>query len=247
MKSNIEKIKRAPTTLHLQILNEVKKNILSRKWRPGFRIPFEKDMAKDYGCSRMTVNKVLTQLTNAGLLERTRKGGTFVKTPQSLSAAVEITNINKEVENTGKEYSYRLLSDKIRSSKPTDENLVGKTKGLKIRELTCLHFANARPFCYEERIINLASVPEVAEVTFADIAPGSWLIQQVPWNSAEHQIIANSATPKIAESLEIPQGSACLVIERRTQNDKGYVTWAKLSYAGKTHRIFAKFSPNEPA
>lgn len=249
MESNIVKThpkkKAPPASLHLQILNQVKENILSGKWQPGFRIPFEMEIAKEYGCSRMTVNKALTQLTRAGLLERTRKGGTFVKAPQSLSAALEITNIRKEVEDAGKTYSYNLLSDDVRGSTTAENTLVGLTKGAQIRELTCLHSANDMPFCYEERIINMASVPEVAGETFEDHAPGSWLLQQVPWNSAEHQIIASSASKEVAEILEIQEGNACLVIERRTQNDKGYVTWAKLSYSGDQHRLFATFTLNE--
>ena len=242
---NVDTKKGTPESLHLQILNEVKKNILSGKWCPGFRIPFETDMAKEYGCSRMTVNKALVQLTRAGLLERTRKGGTFVKAPQSFSAALEITNIRKEVDDAGKSYSYQLLKDEARESTMTDDGLVGKTKGIQIRELTCLHLADDRPFCYEERIINMESVPEVAEVIFEDLPPGSWLLQQVPWNSAEHQIVASSASLEVAEILGVKEGSACLIIERKTQNDVGYVTWAKLSYQGDQHRLFATFTPNE--
>lgn len=237
--------KAPPTSLHLQILNDVKDNILSGKWKPGFRIPFETDMAKEYGCSRMTVNKALTQLTRAGLLERTRKGGTFVKAPQSLSAAMEITDICKEVETAGKTYSYKLLRDDVRVSNEMDDRLIGTTKSAQIRELACLHSANGQPFCYEERIINLAAVPEVGKITFDELAPGTWLLQQVPWNSAEHQIIASSASGMVANVLGIAEGSACLVVERKTQNDRGYVTWARLSYAGDQHRLIATFTPNE--
>jgi len=232
-------------SLHLQILNDVKDNILSGKWKPGFRIPFEKDMAAEYDCSRMTVNKALTQLSRAGLLERTRKGGTFVKAPQSLSAALEITNISKEVEDAGKTYSYKLISDELRQATPLDHGLHSAAKKPYLRELICLHSANNKPFCFEERLINMAAVPEIADVTFDELAPGSWLIQQVPWNSAEHQIIARSASKKIAGFLNIKEGDACLVIERKTQNDKGYVTWAKLTYAGDQHRLFANFTPTE--
>lgn len=235
--------KAEPTSLHAQILGEVQEHIVSGRWPPGFRIPFETDMATQYGCSRMTVNKVLTQLTNAGLLVRNRKSGTFVRAPQSLSAALQITNIRTEVEDAGKVYSYQLLDDEIRALRADEQHLMPVAATAEIRGIKCLHFADGAPFCIEQRIINLIAVPEIRDVSFADDAPGNWLLKMVPWNSAEHQITANIATVEIAAMLQISTGDACLVVERRTQNPKGYVTWAKLTYPGDTHRLIATFSP----
>ena len=230
-------------SLHELILSDVREKIVSGTWPPGFRIPFETDMAKDYGCSRMTVNKALTQLARSGLLERTRKTGTYVKTPQSLSAAMEITNIRKEVEDSGKEYSYRLLLDTVRPSEADDSNKLSTSSKNSIRQLECLHSANGAPFCFEERIVNIGSVPEIENVSFDNEGPGTWLLRTVPWNSAEHQILATLATETVAKMLGIEPGAPCLVVERRTQNDLGNVTWAKLWYAGANHRLVATFTP----
>lgn len=232
-----------PASLHLQILNVVQDNIVSGKWPPGFRIPFETDMAEEYGCSRMTVNKALTQLTQSGFLIRNRKSGTFVKAPQSLSAVLEITNIRSEVTSTGKQYSYTLLSDVVRDVEQQDHSHFASDTIKKIREVKCLHAANGKPFCFEERIINLNAVPEIKTVSFETEAPGQWLLQRVPWNSAEHQIIATAAPSHTANALGIKTGDACLVVERTTKNKRGYVTWARLSYPGDQHRLFATFTP----
>lgn len=243
IETRIDDKKPATFSLHERILSDVREKIVSGTWPPGFRIPFETDMAKDYGCSRMTVNKALTQLARSGLLERTRKSGTYVKAPQSLSAAMEITNIRKEVEDTGKEYSYSLLLDTVRPSEPADtDKLVDSSKN-SIRQMECLHSANGAPFCFEERIVNIGSVPEIEDVSFDTEAPGTWLVRTVPWNSAEHQILATLATESVAEMLGIEPGAPCLVVERRTQNDLGNVTWAKLWYAGDNHRLVATFTP----
>jgi len=239
------KKKTEPKSLHLRILNDVQGRIVSGEWAPGFRIPFETDMAKEYGCSRMTVNKALTQLTRAGLLERNRKSGTFVKAPQSLSAALEITNIRDEVEKAGKVYSYQLLSENASVGQPKFLNHLGASAFCNIRKVNCLHFADGTPFCFEERIISINAVPEVENVSFEQEAPGAWLFKMVPWNSAEHQISACAVMGDAAKFLKIPQGMACLVVERITQNEKGYVTWARFSYPGEQHRLFASFTPTE--
>lgn len=238
-----EQKKAGPKSLHLRILNDVRDNIISGEWAPGFRIPFEVDMAKQYGCSRMTVNKALIQLTRAGLLVRNRKSGTYVNAPQSLSAALEITNIRNEVEKAGKQYSYCLLSDYTGEMKPDHLKRLGEKAFNNIRQITCLHFADAKPFCYEERIINIDAVPEVNDTSFENEAPGVWLIRTVPWNAAEHQISACGVTGDTAKALEVKSGTPCLVIERITQHEKGYVTWARLSYPGDQHRLIANFTP----
>ena len=83
------------------------------------------------------------------------------------------------------------------------------------RVCRCRHFAGRKPFCLEERLINLAAVPDAADESFADIAPGPWLIGRVPWSAAEHTIRATSARPDTRLPLDMPQ-AACLVVERRT-------------------------------
>ncbi len=234
-----------PRSLHQRILQEVQEKIISGAWPPGYRIPFETDMARDYGCSRMTVNKALTQLTRAGLLVRNRKTGTFVKAPQSLSAAMEISDIQQEVERAGKAYSYRLLED--RSGKVDVETLdpLVPRSFCHVRQLTCLHLADEHPFCLEQRIINIEAVPDVAKVDFTTVSPGHWLLQQVPWNAAEHQIFAYAATDETSKILCIESGAPCLVIERTTRNQNADVTWARLTYPGDRHRLFASFTPSE--
>ena len=230
-------------SLHNRILRDVQEKILSGAWPQGHRIPFETDMATQYGCSRMTVNKALTQLSRAGLLERNKKWGTFVKAPQSVSAALEITDIQKEVEDAGKRYDYKLLGDELHIASELEVQLLDLGTATKVRSLTCLHSANDRPFCFEERVVNIGVAPEIEHVLFENLSPGAWMFSNIPWNSAEHQIIATSATEEVAEILDITLGDACLVVERKTQNETGYVTWARLTYAGEQHRLVANFTP----
>ena len=41
-----------------------------------------------------------------------------------------------------------------------------------IVDLTCRHWAGKKPFCIEERLINLSATPEAADEHFAEVAPG---------------------------------------------------------------------------
>ncbi len=230
-------------TLHQRILREIEEKILSGDWPPGHRLPFELDLAAAYGCSRMTVNKVMTQLVQAGLIERRKRSGTFVLEPRVMSAVLEIPDIQQEVEAQKLPYSFRLEARARRRATAADRRALDLPEPGPILSVLCLHFAGTRPFCLEDRLINLATVPEAETADFAAIAPGRWLLGQVPWNAAEHRIQAVNAGAEVGARLAIPEAAACLSVERRTWGGEGPVTFVRLTYPGERQSLYARFAP----
>ncbi|MCO5062920.1 MAG: histidine utilization repressor [Rhizobiaceae bacterium] len=232
------------TSLYQRILNDIRGKIVSGSWPPGHRIPFEHELTVQYGCSRMTVNKALSQLAKTGLIERRRRSGSFVRSPRSQAAVLEITDIRSEVEALGLPYRYKLADRELRRSVPEDKELLGPERPRRLLAMTCLHRAGSRPFCLEHRLISLSTVPEAADEPFDEIAPGPWLIDRVPWSTAEHRISAASADAETALALDIDEGASCLVIERRTWTADLPVTFARFIYPGESHSLVARFEPN---
>lgn len=235
---------RAPS-LHQRILTEIEDKIISGEWQPGTRIPFEHELTAQYGCSRMTVSKALTQLANAGLIERRRKAGSFVSRPHSQSAVLEIQEIRNEVAALGLPYRYEITSLRQRRATAADRKLMNLPASGTVVEVTCTHFAGPRPFCLEERLINLKAVPEAAAEDFAELAPGPWLLRQVPWTNAEHRIRGTGADAGAAAAFKLPEGAACLVVERRTWSADQPVTFVRLTYPGDGHELVARFAPTQ--
>ncbi|MBO3762288.1 histidine utilization repressor [Ciceribacter sp. L1K22] len=231
------------STLHQRILNDIEGKIVSGDWPPGHRLPFEVDLAAQYGCSRMTVNKVMTQLAKAGLIERRKKLGSFVTQPQAQSAVLEINDIEAEVKSLNLPYSFVLKRSGIRKADAADVRLLEVSPGTRVLSMTCIHFAGTRQFCIEERLINLANVPEAESADFTAHPPGQWLVRQVPWSTAEHRIRAVAASTEIGAMLGITKGAACLVVERRTWSGLGPITQVRLTYPGDTHALVARFTP----
>lgn len=225
-------------------MGDIQSHIVSGRWAPGFRIPFETDLAAQYGCSRMTANKVLTQLSRAGLLERKRKLGTFVRAPQAQSAVLEIHDIAREIKTLGLDYKFQLFVRDIHDATDIDMSRLSLETSGPVLELSCIHLASERPFCLEERLINLRAVPESKNMDFSTEPPGGWLLKQVPWIEAEHTISSVSAEHDEARHLAIDEGAPCLVVERRTRNNERNVTWARLTYPGQQHKLVAKFTPS---
>jgi GntR family histidine utilization transcriptional repressor len=232
-------------SLHQRILSDISEKILSGAWAPGYRIPFEHELTAEYGCSRMTVNKALSQLAKAGLIERRRRSGSFVRRPQSQAAVLEIHDIRIEVEATGLPYRYERASRHKRRSGIEDTALLELGSAGPVLALECRHFAGLRPFAHEQRLINLAAVPDAADEEFLDTAPGPWLIGRVPWSEAEHRIRAIAADRHIAVALDIDAGAPCLVVERRTWSAEYPVTHVRFTYAAESHALVARFRPSQ--
>lgn len=236
---------RAEGSLHRRILGDIEDRILSGAWPPGFRIPFEVDLAEQYGCSRMTVNKALTQLAKTGLIERRRKSGSYVTQPRAQSAVLEIRDIKLEVQSLGLPYDYSLLARTRRKATADDRMRLGLSGSAAVLDLSCRHLAGRRPFCLEQRIINLHAVPDADAESFEDVAPGPWLLNRVPWSAAEHTIRAVAVEADVAALLAVPPGAACLMVERRTSINGAYVTHVRLIYPGDRHALFANFTPSQ--
>lgn len=232
-----------PATLHELILSEVRDKIMSGAWLPGYRIPFETEMAVSYGVSRMTVNKVLTQLSREGYLERRRKGGTVVARPRGQSAVMMISDIGEEVRASGATYAFELVKSGIRMSDADVGSLLhGLPIGKDILDIEYIHIADGVPFCHEWRLINLDAAPEARTTDFATEQAGAWLLKQIPWSSAEHVIRAVSPAQNVAKQLQIAPSTPCLEIERRTEFEDRPVTFVCLTYPGSAHQLVARFS-----
>ena len=230
-------------TLHKRIRSEISERILSGAWPPGHRIPCEHELMTQYRCSRMTVNKALAPLAEAGLIVRRRKAGSFVSRPRIHSVVLDIPDIPAEVTGRGEPYAYELLSRKARVASRREADELGLEKPAPVLAMRCLHRASGRPFALEERLINLETVPEAESVDFAGTAPGSWLLGHVPWTQAEHRISAANVQKATAAILGIEPTAACLVLERRTWRGEDRITHVRLIFPGEAYDLVARFAP----
>ena len=228
------------SSLHEKIRKTIEDKILTGAWAPGYRIPFERDLMSQYDCARMTVNRALASLVDAGLIVRRRRVGSFVAQPHIRSVVLDIPDIKADVVARGGSYGLRLLSRKVRKATRADEKTLAGQGAVVV--LRCLHLANGQPFALEDRIINLKAVPAAAAADFSVDPPGTWLLVHVPWTEAEHRITAINADAATSEILEVPEGEACLMLERRTWRGKANVTAVRQVFVGATYDLIARFT-----
>ncbi|MDJ0278056.1 UTRA domain-containing protein [Sphingomonas sp. 2R-10] len=230
-----------PNPLHVRIRADIEHRIMSGALKPGDRIPFEHELMTAYGCSRMTVNKALSGLMAAGLIVRRRRAGSFVAPQRIDMAALAIPDMRTEIEARGATHGLKLLTREITIK--SDGIAIGMqaAPGTRLLELLCVHLADTQPFALERRVINLAEVPPAEAIDFGTIAPGSWLLENIPWTEAENRISARKAGHD-APHLGIASSTPCLALERKTWRNDAQVTHVLQSFPSEEFSLVAKFS-----
>ncbi len=229
------------TPLHERIRSGIEAGILSGALSPGTRLPVEHELMRLHGCSRMTVSKALSALASAGLIERRKRAGSFVARPRVHSMVLDVPDLAVEVAERGQAYTYRLLHRSARYPHPgnDDERLLAGTD--RLLALNGLHLADGVPLALEHRLVSLAATPEIARVSFREQAPGSWLLQHVPWTEAETRIAAVGAEAGAATSLAVDLGAALLSVERRTWRGTDRITSVRQLFVGSAYDLVARF------
>ncbi len=229
--------------IYLQIKRAIAGAVLRGEAGPGERIPSEMDLMARFGASRMTVHKAIAQLAAEGFLVRNRKAGTIVAQPRRDRAVFEIWDPSTEAAEAGARYRFEVIvREDVKARRAEARNLGVKT-GAPMLRILGRHRINRAVVQVEERLINCSAVPAMRAADFNNTSPGRWLLDQVPWTEAEHTIHAVNATGRTAELLEVADGTAALLVERRTWNGRKPITFVRLWHPGDARVLVGRFSP----
>lgn len=218
-----------------EIRAEVLRRIRARDWPPGALIPGEEALAEEFGVARATVNRALTALAEAGVIERRKRAGTRVAALPVRRARLEIPVIRLDVLGRGLVYDFKLLADRMVTAPVPVAARLGLPEGTRLRYLETLHLAGGRPYAFETRWLNPTCLPPDPP-DFAAISPNEWLVTHVPLVSGDIAFTAEPASPREVEVMGVAPGTALLVAERTTHGTEGPVTLVRLAHA-PGHRV----------
>ena len=206
------------------VRDEIHEAILSGRYGPGDRLPRDADIAEDLNCARSTVQRAMQDLSDSGLVERRRKGGTKVRSEPVTRATLDIPITRREVEQKGGRYGHQLIystrTDAPRGVMATFE----LTKTQPMLRVEALHLSDGRPYILEDRWISLDTVPEITGVDLTTQSANEWLVLNRPYNRCDLRFYAISANSRVADLLQIEAGAALLVMERTTWIDNTPIT-----------------------
>ena len=92
--------------IYLQIVSEIKKQIVSGKLIPGERIPSVRELALTYKVNPNTVQKALIELEENGLIKTERTNGKFVTEDENIINKIK----NDYAENLTQNYLSEMIS-----------------------------------------------------------------------------------------------------------------------------------------
>jgi GntR family transcriptional regulator, histidine utilization repressor len=218
---------------------EVLRRIRARDWPPGALIPGEEALAEEFGVARATVNRALTALAEAGVIERKKRAGTRVAELPVRRARLEIPVIRLDVLGRGLAYDFKLLADRLAPAPIPVSARLGLPEATPMRYIETLHLAGGRPFVLETRWLNPAVLPD-RPPDFASVSVNEWLVTHVSLVSGDIAFVAEPASAREAEVMGVAPGAALLVAERTTHGIEGPVTLVRLAHA-PGHRVQMTF------
>lgn len=218
---------------------ELSRRIADRIWAPGALIPGEEALAQEFGCARATVNRALQQLARDGIVERKRKSGTRIAISPVREARLAIPLVRQEIEGKGGAYRYALLS---RAVEPLPEGIaarMGLTAADPLLHVRALHWADGAPYQYEDRWIDLDTVPAAGEADFSAVSPNEWLVSSEPFSRAEYVFRAAAASEEETALLELSPGQPVFLAERLTWLLARPITFVRMAHP-PSHRVVTR-------
>jgi GntR family histidine utilization transcriptional repressor len=218
---------REPRLSWKEVRDQIRAGILDRTYAPGDKLPRDADIAEEIGCARSTVQRAMHDLSDAGLVERKRRGGTHVRTDPVTRATVDIPITRREVERRGSIYGYHLIDQDYAEISREVAGKFEQSEPIQMMRVRALHLADHKPHIFEDRWICTDTVPEILNVDLSRESANEWLVRNKPYTRCDLRFYAISADLKTAENLNIEIGSALLVIERTTWIGTAPITLVK--------------------
>ncbi len=209
------------------VRDRIHEQILTGRYGPGDRLPRDADIAEDLNCARSTVQRAMQDLSDSGLVERRRKGGTRVRSEPVTRATLDIPITRREVEQRGGRYGHQLIR---RTTGPAPRAVLAAFELDSPRDMVrveALHLSDGRPYILEDRWICPRTSPEIHDLDFAGQSANEWLVRNKPYTRCDLRFYAMSADAEVADLLEADPGAALLVIERTTWIDDAPITTVK--------------------
>ena len=195
----------------IQIHNQLRSNIENGKWHVGQKIPAERELASEFGVSRMTLRQAIQTLVDEGVLERRVGSGTFVanqKVQEKMSGVASFTELMQAI---GKVPSSKTISYHLTIPSESEAEKLKLSDGERVLRMERVRYGSKVPICFEVATIPASLITDFSkdEVTSSFYRTLAEKANLYPGHAVQ-KVSATNATEKIAEYLDIRRGDALL-------------------------------------
>ena len=195
------------------------------QFAPGDKLPGEVELARQHGCSRVTIRKALERLAAEGLVERQQGRGTVVASGRATEPVrAEVAGFVENLLALGLRTQVQVLNFSFDVPPLRVRTELGLPEGRQALHTVRLRHYKGKPFSY-----SIAWVPEEIGQTFSrvDLEARSLtqLLRQAGVTAvrAHQRVFATAADTVMAPLLGVDPGSPLLGIERRVEEGNGRV------------------------
>lgn len=225
-------LERGPIPLHHQVFRDLRAALDANEWRPGDRMPTERELAERYGCSLITVRHALGELVREGRIERTRGRGTYVLQPRIDRDIAGSMSFAEEMQRRGLDPGTRVVTGRI---EPAGESVAAALEipaDAPVVYLERLRLGDGEPLILEqarlpaERFAGLLAF-DLERRSLYDILAERYGARIVRAREAVEPVVLRA---REAGLLEVPSRSLALLIEGVAYDAEGVPIESARSY-----------------
>jgi len=229
-----------PTPLYQQLRRSLRQAIEKNVLEPDDALPAERDIAVDFGVSRITVRKAIDGLVKEGVLDRRHGAGTFVASRIQKNMAA-LSSFSEDMASRGWQARSEWLGRTEGQVTPTESLTFGLPPGMSVYRFDRIRYAGDMPLAIEHAIVPASCLPSITAVD-ASLYAALESTRHRP-TKALQRLQAVAFDDEQARLLKIDTGDPGLFIERRGFLADGRVVEITRSYyRGDAYDFIAELS-----
>ncbi len=205
--------------LYLQVVANIKYAIDSGKYKVGDKIPTETELGEQYGVSRITVRRAVSELVEAGYLVKQQGRGTFVKSARELMMIQRITELKVKsfgdaCRDSGFAPGSIEIKHHVREASPDEREFLGLSEGSEVVSFTRVCLADSTPVMVERNVFPKAGFEFLVDAKLGGASLYKLLEEKagkVPHMVGECRIGSGRADAALADVLSVPVGEPLFV------------------------------------
>lgn len=149
--------------LYRQIQGVIRDAVADRTLRPDDTLPPERELAAEFGVSRITIRKAIEGLVSEGVLDTRHGSGTFVRSRVEKNFA-QLTSFTEEMQARGMTASSRWISRSEGTVSPEEALTLRASPGTRVYRFSRVRLADESPMAIEYATILASCLPALDAV-----------------------------------------------------------------------------------
>jgi GntR family transcriptional regulator len=210
--------------LHAQLRQTILEAIEDGRWRPGDRLPSETELCRRFDISRTTVRQALTMLELEGALRREQGRGTFVAEPAPSTGFLQSSaGFQEDAERAGHLVTSRVLNvgvERMPSWAAAGLEREPGTHGVSVERVRAI---DGQVVMYADTwiLLDFAEGVLAADLTSESLYHALRERHGVAVHDGRRSVQAVVAEPRVAQLLEVAEGSPLLYVEAVSSDRDG--------------------------